>query len=759
MKHTLTVTLFVFSSLISAFAVKTEQARFDGFAAFAGGTFENVSLSHLGELSAAPALTQLGALDDARAIFDAVYVDGDLYVATGNQGKVFHIDSTGEVELFFESNQLMARALAWGPDGALYVGTAPEGSVYRIVPGQRAEVYFDSEDSYIWDLHFDTAGNLFVATGQKAAIYKLPRDYDSKSRPKPWFSCDRVHIQVMTPHPEGGWLIGASPDAYLYRVDAEGKGTLLTQGNGSEITAIHPEGADIYFSTFGGETAAIPSTGNGAAPSGPPTPPRPQAGSSSSSGGKNTPLYKLTAEGFVEGVTDFPEANIFTFLPRSDAPWLVGSDAESRLFSFSGTEDWALLQQIKDGGQVSVFVEGGDKTFVLTSNPAAVYTLGNSPEKATYTSTPFDAKQPARWGAMRPLFAEVGAEGFSLFAPRVVVADEDKSANIDAAPSDESESDKKPEAETTATPSVPWAFETRSGNAPTPDATWSEWMAVDSDLKVTSPVGRYLQWRLTLNAPEALLLTQELFYQYNNTAPQISLIRFLPFAVDVLTARSQQPPIHLQQLLGKSKNNGGGESNIPEPQERQQLIPQGQRGWMTAVWRAQDPNGDTLRYAVALATASTLAQGAWLTLATDLVDPVYSFNTIGLESGYYRLRVEASDHLSNAPETVRKGTKISDLFLIDNDAPVVTAEIETTSSSLSIRWQVMDALSVVSTASYTHNGSESLDLLPEDGLFDAQQEQFALSLNGLVPGEHSIAFVARDAAGNETRWQQIVRVK
>ncbi len=721
MKKYLLGSLFLFLAASFLQAVRTEYKVFDRYDAFINGTFENVRLSHLGELSPSVAFKKLGDLEDAKTVFDAVYHGESLFIATGNQGKVFRMDASGKVELYFEPGQVLTRALAIGPDGALYVGTSPEGHVYRIVKGERPEVYFDPEETYIWDLMFDEEGNLFVATGNKANIYKLPPDFKGGSRPKPFFKCDRSHVNVLAMSANGDVLAGTSPQAYLYRINAEGKGSVLASGLGEEVSAIYAEDGLVYFATFGGEKAekssdAMPKANSstpGRTPSASASIP---AASSLPSEGKQSPLFVIKDNGFVEPFLNFPRASVFTFLPRTNAPWLVGTDSDSTLFGVNSREKWSLLQKIKDGGQVTAIVSGAtqEDIYVFTSHPAAVYKLGGKAEKMVYTAEPYDAGQPVIWGNVRPYFAE------------------DNSATV--------------------------TVETRTGNSKEPDTTWSEWMAT-KDLKVASPIGRYLQWRMLFQETAGELLNLGIYYQYRNAEPTIHFIRFLPFALDVMTSRGQPQPLNFQQILAPSKN---GEVTLPEVQDRQQLIPLGQKGWMTAVWKAEDANRDTLHFGVSIAPVNnkseTLASD-WIRLAIDLRDPLLSFNTSGFDAGYYRLKVSASDSLSNPPEMARTGEKISQLFLIDTTPPVVSATIEGEGHSRSITITAVDAFSIIAGASYVLDGGETVDCIPTDGLYDAKKELFTVQLDKLEPGDHSFIVQVKDELDNEVVWKKNFVVK
>lgn len=677
--------------------VKTEDFTFNDYKTLSGGTFENVMLTHLGELMPAPALEKVGDLEAAKTVWDAVYDGTYLYVGTGNQGKVFRINAKGESELFFEPSQVLTRTLALGPDGALYVGTSPEGSVYRIVEGKRPEIYFDPEETYIWDMLFDREGNLYVSTGNAANIYKLPPDYQASEKLEPFYTSDRSHIHVMTLTEDGTLLAGASPKAYLLSINAEGQGDVIASGHGDEVSAIYKAQEAIYFATYTSE-----GQGNGA--QGKPA----NQGSPSGGNAAPRPIYKLDDAGFVEPATDFPAGNVYTFsLPDDErSPWLVGSDANGLLFGLRDIDDWALLHQFEDGGQVSAIVNtDSDFTYVLTSHPAAVYRYGGQAQSSVYESDPLGVEQPARWGQLHRYISE-GDEASLL-------------------------------------------WETRTGNTEEPDETWSSWSALEG-ATIQSPVGRFMQWRVTFaQASPAVVANTRAFYQYRNAAPIVRDIGILPFGTDINGNRGKQNAFPLQQLVSQEN------FKLNEEKEHKQLMINPDAYEMTAYWKARDPNGDDMLYELAIISASMVTDDPLIVLASDLRDPVFSFSTQGYQPGYYRLIVQAVDSPSNLPEQERKGRKVGQPFLIDNQAPALNVEtLDKTANTRRVSIVATDGFSVITECSYVLNGKESIAVLPEDGLFDSLSERFVIELTDLiVGGGNSLIVTVKDQSGNEATWQ------
>ena len=68
---------------------------------------------------------------------------GTLYAGTGNDGKVFRIES-GKASLFFDASELEVHAVAAGPDGRLYAATSPDGKVYAVDGERRGDALLRS---------------------------------------------------------------------------------------------------------------------------------------------------------------------------------------------------------------------------------------------------------------------------------------------------------------------------------------------------------------------------------------------------------------------------------------------------------------------------------------------------------------------------------------------------------------------------------------------------------------------------------------
>jgi WD40 repeat protein len=93
---------------------------------------------------------------------------GQLYVATGDHGEIFRVDSKGQGTSFFRSDEAHIRSLAFDPKGNLIAGSDSSGLIYRISPEGKGFVLYSAPKKEITALVVDDAGNIYAAgVGEK----------------------------------------------------------------------------------------------------------------------------------------------------------------------------------------------------------------------------------------------------------------------------------------------------------------------------------------------------------------------------------------------------------------------------------------------------------------------------------------------------------------------------------------------------------------------------------------------------------------
>lgn len=754
----------------SARAVITQKVTDDTFDTFNVGDFTNVSLTSDGHLELAPGITNVARLTDP--IVWAVVQDkkGNLYIGTGNQGKVYKLTPKGALSTFFSPNAVMVHALAIDGDGRLYAATSPNGYIYRLDSNGRADVFCNPGETYIWAMIFGNDGTLYLGTGDHGKILRVPVSGALPAKAETYFETKEGNITALALDHDGKLLAGSSPHGYLYRIDKSGHGFVLFNSGEKEIKqiAVAPDGA-IYASTFvshpgsGGSSGENPITiaispggagmgedgmivggakghsekiqlsnraltGAETADDGDPLVTIGE--SSSGSGGERSGadgksfggIYRLETNGFCDKYWSAPGEAIYSMILLPDGTLMAGTGEKGRIYSISDQTHWKLLQETAEGAQVAALLPDArhaSRIYAATSNPGNIYRLNLSlAESGTYTSAPFDAKQKSQWGKLHPL-ADVPAD-----------------ANL--------------------------RVTTRSGNTPKPGQTWSDWsqsQPVGGQITVASPDARYFQYRVTFKrdtgsaGTTAQLRRMEFYYQNLNAPPLIIRIRVHNEGFSLAKMPLPEmgaPQASLNELLESDSDaakSGGDAAEViltmlAQPPLRTVPHP----GYCTVVWQAKDPNNDKLNYSVSIRAESA---SQWTTLVDKTSDSFYSFDTTGFPQGYYIIKVTASDLPSNTPETARTAMALSEPFMIDNAPPVLAVQSQSIRHGHArIVVSAVDSASVIASASYSLDGRDDVDLRPEDLIFDSTNETVDIELNGLGKGLHSLLVRARDEAKN-----------
>jgi len=156
-------------------------------------------------------------------------------------------------------------------------------------------------------------------------------------------------------------------------------------------------------------------------------------------------------------------------------------------------------------------------------------------------------------------------------------------------------------------------------------------------------------------------------------------------------------------------------------------------GYQSLSWKAEDPNGDALRFTVEVQKAGS---DAWWKVREELDAVVLALDTQALADGLYRFRLTATDAPANptAPATAQA---LSSWVVVDNTPPTVAL------ARKGDVWLVTvdDVLSPVARAEWSRDADAWHPLAPEDGLLDRKHETFRIPA---AAGVHVLAVRAVD---------------
>ena len=706
------------------FWIQNEQADFEK------GTLKNLSLRSDGRLALAPVFKELLASSTPYLWALAEDSKGNLYAGGGGSGasqaKLFVIDAAGKSRTLAELPGMEIHALAIDAKDRIFAATSPDGKVYRVSTDGKSEVVYDPKAKYIWGMAFDSKGNLYVATGDQGELHRITSD----GRGAVFFHTEETHARSLAIDGKDNIILGTEPGGLIIRVSPAGEGFVLHQANKREITAVAVARDGVIYAagvgnkSAGGSPAPAPVSVSPATVSAAPaamarvsnttsTPPPPPSAPPISGGSE---LYKIETDNFARKIWSHAQDVVYAIAFDVQGHPILGTGNKGNIYSIdSGIASTLLINALPT--QITSLLSGAKgKLYAASGNIGNVYQIGPEIEKqGTYESDPYDVGAFSYWG-------------------RLVSKGEADSGKV--------------------------TFETRSGNLDRPHKNWSPWASVDSagGSRITSPAARFLQYRATLSAgppgrsPE--LTEVEVAYMSKNVAPSIEEVEVTP-----ANYKFPQPSTPLTSLnqsltlppLGQHRRPAAA----PATDSQSGVTLQYAKGQMGARWAVSDANGDELIFKVEI---RGINETEWKLLRDKVKERFLTFDSTAFPDGRYKLRLTASDAPGNPPGQALANELAGASFLIDNSPPQISGLAGTRSGTqVTVRWKAKDSLSLIDKAEYSVDGKEWLAVQPTTRLTDSQEHDYTLTLDGLAPGEHTIAVRVSDEFDNQSVEKTVTR--
>ncbi len=687
------------------------------------GDARGVSISDTGVLMLSPKLTEVFNTQQTYVWSSAVDNQGNVFLGTGHDGKIYRIPAAGTGALLYDAAELDVTALAVGRDGALFAGTSPDGKVYRITADGKSEVYFDPGDKYIWSLAIMSDGSLAVGTGDTGKLYRV-RAAGANPETSLLVSTNQTHVISLAVTPQGDLIAGTDSGGLVLRVSPEGKTFALFDTQLREIHALAPAAdGSIYALALSDSaaTARAPSTPAVTTPSQPSegaTPTTsvtitaidetgaPIQGQPSTTRSRNdvssarSAVFRILPDGATDVVWSSTTVTAFSIAPAlQPGSVLIGTADKGRIYSVTNDGRDTLLLQSPEG-QISSLLVRNDQIYAASSNQGKLFRFGNElVSEGTFESPVRDAKLTASWGRIWWR----GAGGIEV--------------------------------------------QTRTGNGERPDSTWSEWSAAYRNAEgnqISSPRARFIQWRATVRGSNSTgtpswIEDVSVAYLPRNVAPEVLSINVLPIGVGL-----QQI---VQVAVDPNVESSGLDPTLFGPVA--QVPPRRfyQRGARSFQWQAEDRNSDTLEYAIYY---RALNEQTFRLLKDKLRDNFYTIDGATLADGRYVIKIVASDAPDNPPGQKLTGERLSEPVDIDNTPPVVKVmtQPQSTRDSVRVVFSVDDATGKVKKADASLDSAAWIPVFPDDGIADSGHEVYSVDFGHLGPGEHTISLRTFDSSGN-----------
>ncbi|MDI6448454.1 hypothetical protein [Anaerobaca lacustris] len=598
----------------------------------------------------------------------AVDVAGRLVVGISGDNCRLCRYETGAMETIFEpSDAKYIFAIETDSVGNLYIGTGPEGKIYVLDPsGKVAQLVYDSPDKNILSLVAGKDGFVYAGSDTRGLVYKInPRNksatvlYDSE---EPEISALLFAGGAPT---ETGYLYATATSAKVVQNEQKFAADQAVSGRPEPK---EQEDRGSPSDSNGGLKLKIPNTKTDTdkKPAQRPTPV-----ARGSKPGTASYIYKISKQGYVTEL--FSESAVFLCLAEQDGTILLGSGNSGQVFAIDpDAERSTILYEDERAAQITALATIEGDVYIGTANPAKLVLL--SPDYAsngTYVSGLIDAGQPARWGKLQ-IDADIPR------GCKIMVAS--RSGNV------------------------------KDANDPT-FSDWTEQVEITEPIQLRCPLGRFCQYKLTLQTQDG---------------KRTPLVREVAVASTVPNLAPRVESVEVTRQTGSGKE-----------------------GVFKISYKASDENDDTLIHTIDF---RKIGRDTWIQLKDEIEGDSHEWDGKTVEDGRYEVRVVASDERSNSPSTKLTGSRISDPIIVDNTPPVIRKySLDKTGRTATLKLQVTDELSVISKLEYTINSNAQWkSTLPDDLIFDTTDESFTIVTEELAPGEHIIALRISDSAGNTT---------
>lgn len=691
------------SFALTAHAVVTATWTVESYSQFDQGDATSAFINSLGEVR--PGWESSRVAVESDAIWASVRLsDGSFLLGSDSKGSILRVTGKDSKKLLSIDGAIAVVALTQASDGTVYAATMPGNKLYKIdVAAGKASVVatLPAKDvETIWSLGVAGNGTVYAGVGPSGKVFSI-----AGATVKEVFATGDKRVTALTVDAKANavWF-GTSERALVFRHDIKsGTTRAVADFAGNEISAIALAPArggvivaanDLQDSPSGPgknpssvEAGEKPNAPKGQAAKAPEAGSKPGAdkdapsvtdiGRRGAKKGKGA-LFNVTEDGRMKQVHALTQTYFTAVTLDADGTIFAAAADKGRVYQIDSEQTVATAFDV-DERAVSQLLWDGKTLVFATDDAAALYRAGGRASKASYVSDVLDAKSSSNYG--RLTYQAAGS---------VVV-------------------------------------ETRTGNTAKPGPGWSEWQTLSGDAaagpaalggrsgKITSPAGRYLQFRAALRDEKATLRRVSLYYVAQNNATTIEDITIEPASKETLPT--------LKDLAGKARSP-----------------------LLRVKWKIDNQDSDDTTYTLDVRRDG---ESNWRSLATGktpLTSNSWEWNTETFPDGWYRLRVSSSDAGVNSPDRAMTASFTSALFAIDNQRPSIDGlRIDGTKASA----KASDAISIITEMAYSIDDAPWQLGASADGIFDDSNETLRIDMPAnLAKGTHTLAVRVADAAGN-----------
>src|SRR6266853_1543043 len=326
----------------------------------------------------------------------AVAVDraGVVYAGTSPDGKVYRIEN-GKATEYFAPGERYIWSLAFAPDGALFVATGQQGKIFRVTAAGRGEVYYETGQSHVTCLAFDREGRLLAGSEPNGILYRIT---GSPAKGFVLYDSNLPEIRTIVPLPDGSIYAAALGGSVARRTGAA-SGTVQSTGG---MLVAPPMSITVTDAQAGPTLSPKPEPAKPVAAT-----PAVAAvtGVTEVSGVEKSALYKILPDNTVETLWSSKEENIYDVVAEPGGTLLFFTDAQGRIYRMDPRPDRGhqatLVAQSNEGDAMRLIASQRGGVLAATGNAGKILRLDASTgSSGWFESPPHDSGTVARWGRL-----------------------------------------------------------------------------------------------------------------------------------------------------------------------------------------------------------------------------------------------------------------------------------------------------------------------------------------------------------------------
>jgi hypothetical protein len=664
-------------------------ATFTSFNDWLGAEARGVRVGADGRLTLAPNLRRVAQLPEGVVWAAVTDGEGGAFLSAGNEGKLF-LFSGGQVKPLAQVKGGIVFAMArLGKD--LIVAPSGENKLFRVTPAGEVKPFAEIDARLVWSMTVQ-GSELYLAGGsEKGAVLLLAREGSSRKLTE--LGGETAFTALISDN-QGGWYLGSHGHGLVLHFAGDRLETIAATGF-EQVHALVANEGSLYVGANNGLASRF-TAGN-----------LEKRENYLTEAGPNTKsaVIRLDRNRVPETLWQSTQSQVFA-MTQWGSQILVGTGNRARIFSIPlddkkrDLDPFAVLQDLGTA-QATAFLGSGADLLVVGSNPAELHVMsGLQATEGTLESRVLKGAPLANWGRA------------------YVDADAPQGTSVD--------------------------LQFRVGSTETPDGTWSSWTPpLKSGERPNLQPTRFAQFKLKLTSSRGgstpAVEAVKVHWANRNLAPQWESIEIMPPGF-VLTRNAppedigvERVPLEIQKLIPALGYLGAEKRSF-------------RRGAQAFSFKVGDPNGDQLQFHISLLPE----KGKPIELETASRDRFFTFDTLLVPDGKYRLEVIASDALSQPFNLVQTSHWRTAAFIIDHTPPVISelsALFE--GDALRVRFLVRDEASTLKEATVSADGDGWLQIAPEDRIFDAREERFDVLIpKDRIKGDR-VTVRAVDACNNE----------